>query len=67
MRMLDLLRLSNAIEADLASQHVQYTVRNRNAKRRKPNAFHWIDENWTVIAPIFDTCVAAGMISRGRH
>jgi hypothetical protein len=49
-----LVRLSNMVESDLVGRGIRPTPRNRNARRRKPNAFHWLDENWQMIAPIFD-------------
>jgi hypothetical protein len=33
------------------------TFRNRWAKRRKPCAFHWLDENWKAIGDYFNEYV----------
>jgi hypothetical protein len=56
-----LVRLSNVIEADLAARGIRPTPRNRNARRRKPKAFHWLDENWQMIAPIFNFHALRGL------
>jgi hypothetical protein len=49
-----LIHFSDALELELRARYCKITARNRWAKRRMPNAFHWIDENWKNIAPIFD-------------
>jgi hypothetical protein len=54
----DLVRLCNQIERRLLEQGQQTTIRNRFAKRRKPNAFHWLDENWPSVRPIFESAVS---------
>jgi hypothetical protein len=58
--MVSLVRLSNAIERYLVVFRPLLTRRNRNAKRRKSNAFHWLDENWGLIGPIFEMKVREG-------
>jgi hypothetical protein len=52
------VKLCDQIERTLVEQGQQLTVRNRFAKRRKPNAFHWLDENWASVCPIFDSAVS---------
>jgi hypothetical protein len=48
------------------------THRNRMARRRKPCAFHWLDENWRFVEEIFKTAVqevlgdTSGLKRRGR-
>jgi hypothetical protein len=48
------------------------TRRNRMARRRKPCAFHWLDENWCLLEEIFKTAVqevlgdTSGLNPRGR-
>jgi hypothetical protein len=48
------------------------THRNRTARRRKPCAFHWLDENWSYLEDIFKTAVqevlrdTTGLKRRGR-
>jgi hypothetical protein len=54
IRLVSLVKLTNAIEQALIAAGRRLTPRNRKAKRRKSNAFHWLDENWSAIAPIFD-------------
>jgi hypothetical protein len=49
-----LIQLSNKLEDILLFKNVPLTLRKRAAKRRKPNAYHWLDENWVQIEPIFD-------------
>jgi hypothetical protein len=66
--MVDVVRMSDAIEADLLCKGVRITPRNRMAKRRKPNAFHWLDKNWSAIAPVFNAwAVRAKMCPRSSH
>jgi hypothetical protein len=42
----ELVHVRNIIENFLGRTGIRLTGRNRAAPRRKPNAFHWIDENW---------------------
>jgi hypothetical protein len=48
------------------------TTRNRMARRRRPCAFHWFDENWCLVEEIFKTAVqevlgnTSGVKPRGR-
>jgi hypothetical protein len=49
----DLVRIGNMIQNMSIARGLLLTPRNRAAKRRKPNAFHWIDENWKTITPMF--------------
>jgi hypothetical protein len=48
------------------------THRNRITRRRKPCAFHWLDENWCLLEEIFKTAVhevlgdTTGLKRRGR-
>jgi hypothetical protein len=49
-----LIELSDAIERELCRRKWRFTPRSRIVKRRKPNAFHWLDENWATVALIFD-------------
>jgi hypothetical protein len=49
--------LSNSIERWCTANGIALTVRNRAARRRKRNAFHWIDENWRAIVPVYDEAV----------
>jgi hypothetical protein len=48
------------------------THRNRAARRRKPCAFHWLDENWPVVKEIYKAAVqevlgnTSGRKPRGR-
>jgi hypothetical protein len=54
----DLILVGNIIENYLEDQGVRLSRRNRAAHRRKPNAFHWIDENWTRIpAGLYDNAL----------
>jgi hypothetical protein len=50
-----LIQLSNAIERELSNRKWRFTPRSRVVKRRKPNAFHWLDENWPTVGLIFDS------------
>jgi hypothetical protein len=51
----DLMLLSTELEH--ITKH-RTTTRNRWAKRRVPNAYAWLDWNWSVISPIFDDTLA---------
>lgn len=56
----EIVRLCGKIEYLLLSQDKAMTERNRAARRRKPNAFHWLDENWSEITPqIYDSVAFA--------
>jgi hypothetical protein len=56
----DLVRVGNIIENFLEHHAIPLSPRNRAARRRKPNAFHWIDENWTRIPwLLFDRAITA--------
>jgi hypothetical protein len=56
----DVVHISNLIENLLQVQRAPVTRRNRAARRRKPNAFHWLDENWGEITPaVYDPAVFA--------
>jgi hypothetical protein len=57
LSMICLIQLSTQIEKILRLRSVPLTLRKRPAKRRKPNAYHWLDENWVNIAPVFDNLV----------
>jgi hypothetical protein len=45
----ELVHIGNILENFLRRHGIALTPRNRAARRRKPNAFHWIDENWASI------------------
>jgi hypothetical protein len=47
----DVVHLCSSMENMLLAQGRPITERNRAARRRKPNAFHWLDENWSQITP----------------
>jgi hypothetical protein len=49
-----LQKLCDNIAAFMKAKNITLTKRNRWAKRRKPNAFHWLDENWGTISSVFD-------------
>jgi hypothetical protein len=56
----DIVHLCAMIESLCQARGKRMTQRNRAARRRKPNAFHWLDENWDVIAPyMYDPAVFA--------
>jgi hypothetical protein len=60
IRLEEIVHLSSKIEDVLLSQDKAMTERNRAARRRKPNAFHWLDENWSEITPqIYDSVAFA--------
>jgi hypothetical protein len=70
----DICRIGNALEEWCAVGQIPLTARNRAARRRKPNAFYWMDENWTRIqGQMYDMAVLsvlgrpsiAGWPSRG--
>jgi hypothetical protein len=53
-----LLEIGSCIEKTLQLQNAPLALRNRAARRRKPNAFHWFDENWCFISlAMFDSLV----------
>jgi hypothetical protein len=52
-----LQKLCDKIAVFMRTRNIVLTGRNRWAKRRKPNAFHWLDENWGKISSIFDQIV----------
>jgi hypothetical protein len=56
----DIVLLCNRVE-NLMLMHGRPTSdRNRAARRRKPNAFHWLDENWSEITPqLYDAAAFA--------
>jgi hypothetical protein len=47
----DIVHIGSRVEDLLLSMEKPMTERNRAARRRKPNAFHWLDENWPNISP----------------
>jgi hypothetical protein len=47
--LVQIVRISRLIEEVLRRANVPVSQRNRAARRRKPNAFHWLDENWPFI------------------
>jgi hypothetical protein len=47
----DIVHIGSKVEDLLLAKDRPMTERNRAARRRKPNAFHWIDENWSNIDP----------------
>jgi hypothetical protein len=51
------VKLATVVEHRVLELGCTTTPRTRAAKRRKPNAFYWFDENWYAIAPVFDECV----------
>jgi hypothetical protein len=54
------VRIGSLIEAALRDVHVRVSRRNRAARRRKANAFHWLDENMSKISLfLFDRTVFA--------
>jgi hypothetical protein len=56
--MTDLVRVSNIVDNITHKLNIKLSLRNRAADRRKPNAFHWLDENWMQIGTqIFDGAV----------
>jgi len=55
--MAEVTRLLRIVDSLLADSMKKLTVRNRWANRRKPNAFHWLDENWSLVSPIFGSAV----------
>jgi hypothetical protein len=56
----DVVRIGSHVEDLLLAKDTPMTERNRAARRRKPNAFHWLDENWANITPeMFKTAVVA--------
>jgi hypothetical protein len=56
----DIVHIGGKVEDLLLSENKPITERNRAARRRKANAFHWIDENWAEIAPeMYDSSVLA--------
>jgi hypothetical protein len=44
--LVQIVRIGGFVENWLQAAHMPMSERNRAARRRKPNAFHWIDENW---------------------
>jgi hypothetical protein len=60
----EIMILSTAIENRLIREDRNLTTRNRAARKRKAPAFHWLDENWAVIGPIFDQAVQTVLGSR---
>jgi hypothetical protein len=56
----DIVHIGGKVENLLLAQERPVTERNRAARRRKPNAFHWIDENWPNIdSDMFEKAVLA--------
>jgi hypothetical protein len=56
----DVVRIGNIVEDQLLAKEKPITERNRAAHRRKPNAFHWLDENWpNITAEMFNNAVIA--------
>jgi hypothetical protein len=51
--LLDIIRVCAIIETTLLQRNIRLTYRNRAARRRKPCAFHWIDENWPYARNIY--------------
>jgi hypothetical protein len=55
-----ILHIGGLIEDLAQTRGVTITQRNRAARRRKPNAFHWLDENFHAIRPsVYDQAVLA--------
>lgn len=56
----DIVHICSVIERVSHAQGKRLTRRNRAARRRKPNAFHWLDANWDIIAAYaYDPAVIA--------
>jgi hypothetical protein len=52
------------IEDELLRRGANLSPKGRFAKRRKPNAFHWLDENWDPIATVFIQAIATSFAPR---
>jgi hypothetical protein len=57
IRLVQVVALCNSLEERARTEGQSLTHRNRWAKRRKPCAFHWIDENWKDISSYFNQYV----------
>jgi hypothetical protein len=55
--LVQVVALCNKLEERGHLEGQNLTHRNRWSKRRKPCAFHWIDENWKDISNYFNQCV----------
>jgi hypothetical protein len=56
--LVQIVQIGGFIEEQLRAAYAPISQRNRAARRRKPNAFHWLDENWRCMGLIpFDQIV----------
>jgi hypothetical protein len=44
--LVQIVRIGELVEEQLRTAQVHTSPRNRAARRRKPNAYHWLDEHW---------------------
>jgi hypothetical protein len=60
VRVVEIVRICKVVDAALRKSGKTPTDRNRPCRRRKPVAFHWLDENWPLIGlPLYDRCVTS--------
>jgi hypothetical protein len=57
LSLIGVVQLATAVEQIIIVSGQRIPPRKRAAKRRKPNAFYWFDENWNLISPVFDRCL----------
>jgi hypothetical protein len=68
-----LCEVLDKVEDQAREDGILLTPRNRAARRRKPCAFHWFDENWSLVEKIYTTTVrevlgeTSGLKRRGRR
>jgi hypothetical protein len=61
------------VEDQAREDGISLTPRNRAARRRKPCAFHWFDENWSLVEDTYTIAVrevlgeTSGIKRRGRR
>jgi hypothetical protein len=70
--LLNLTRVADMIAFETKSRGIEISYRSRAARRRKPCAFHWLDENWASIEELFRLALrevlgdTSGVKPRGR-
>jgi hypothetical protein len=67
-----LARVGDMISSEARTSGIEISYRSRAARRRKPCAFHWVDENWDSVEGIFRSAIrevlgdTTGVKKKGR-